>query len=379
MITCSHVILISFSISSSFLRKSMCFRHLFSTIIFYELPGKNTFRDVVNVNLLRQYITLGMSDTLKCVDRHCASDLEKYLSISWFLYVVTSAFLKEQMILSQSDNHYWMDHHTRDKLIQSLPSQWEVHLKHYIALIQLSYETRIPLPFHLTETEMSSPNITAFNYVWLNSPWIPILLPRHRTNFSKVIILLCFKQDSNCKFSLLKGTKLFHLSWKQLGSKSIDSLQEYIYLVQNKQKGQINVHKTDNLVPCRKTRFGNLCYYYKNVPKILFSKQSTKYWGHRVLLNFDSTGIKWCLTYKHFIWKCQANEQWIAEDFSNGRSNWPITSDIKWSHGTWGQLGHIDFNISFTRVPCSSCPHCGHLKKVSHFKKNDWQVTAKMK
>lgn len=211
MITCSWVISTSSSIFFPFLRKSMCFWHLFSTIIFYELPGKNPFRDVVNVSVLCQYITLGTCTphTLQYVDCQCASDLEQYRLISQFLYVQTFETKKS---LIQSSNHYWIDHpaYETNKCSPHLFRQkftWKTRMAWFSLLKKLKRSfpfiwkrQRRPFP--------ASQHVTT----WLNSLQNPILLPRHRNNFSKVILLLC--EVSNSNFSLLKGTKLLHFSLK---------------------------------------------------------------------------------------------------------------------------------------------------------------------
>lgn len=79
VITCSHVFLISPSVSSPFLRKAcMLLTSAHHHNLLWTLRQKPIQR-CCQCQLLCQNITLGTSDSLKCADLHCANALEQHI------------------------------------------------------------------------------------------------------------------------------------------------------------------------------------------------------------------------------------------------------------------------------------------------------------
>lgn len=107
--------------------------------------------------------------------------------------------------------------HMRPELMQSLFSLWEIQVKHNNGSTQVSNETKILLSFHLKETEMAFPKITACDCVWLNSEEI---CGHFKSQFFSLGSGPIFQNLPLCpdwiqtEFSFLKRRKLLHFSWK---------------------------------------------------------------------------------------------------------------------------------------------------------------------
>lgn len=91
-----------------FLEKPMCFWHLLTTVIFYELPGKNPFRDAVNVNCSVKILRLACLTACKVLTFIVSMPLNNFF-FPLLLYKLTLVFLRQHHLV-QSNNHCWTDH-----------------------------------------------------------------------------------------------------------------------------------------------------------------------------------------------------------------------------------------------------------------------------
>lgn len=94
-----------------FSEKPICFWHLLTTVIFYELPGKNPFRDAVTVNCSVKILHLACLTACNLLTFVVSMPLNKiFFFFPLLLYKATLVFLRQQHHLIQSNNHYWIDH-----------------------------------------------------------------------------------------------------------------------------------------------------------------------------------------------------------------------------------------------------------------------------